>query len=147
MTRKQLVKMVSDFLVTSPMAVLSTSGPKGKSEAALIIFAHNKHLEIFFETEANSRKYKNLLKKPHVALVVGWDAAVHLTIQYEGTARELSGVERKRAYEALIDKKTPIAWQLADGPKSRLFKITPTWIRWSDYRSYPPSVEELTFKK
>ncbi|HWZ05127.1 MAG TPA: pyridoxamine 5'-phosphate oxidase family protein [Mucilaginibacter sp.] len=61
-----------NFIKQHTLAVISTSTRENTPEAALIGFAVSRELEIVFDTVKTSRKYKNLLQNPKVALVIGW---------------------------------------------------------------------------
>lgn len=108
--------------------VISTSGPDGQPEAAVVEFGETDDLELIFDTFTTSRKYKNLKTNPKVACVIGWDDDI--TVQYEGVAEEVRGDEAKR-----WDKEEEITY----------FKITPTWIRYSDLTKHPWDIKNVTF--
>src|SRR5687768_5722225 len=105
MNNKDQRKLIQDFLKQHSLAVISTVYPKTKKpESALITYAENKNLEIYFGTFQNERKYQNLQVNSSVSLVIGWDEKVHITIQYEGEARQLTDSELKDAQECFKQK-------------------------------------------
>lgn len=131
------------FLRSHPMAVISTSDAKtGNPEAALIAFAETDDLEIFFETDNNARKYENLRAHPSVALVIGWDLNKYQTLQYEGDAHEVTEEEFERYKVLILKKNTPCTEEFLRPPRARIFKVTPTWIRLSDYTGKCPVIIE-----
>ena len=128
------------FLSQPKLAVLSTVNEKNLPEAALVGFAVTKDLKIIFDTVTTSRKYKNLLKNPAIAFVIGWENEI--TVQYEGVAKVLSpddtlleiyfekfpeGRERKSTWKDLV-----------------CFIVEPKWIRYSDFNE-PQKIEEFNF--
>ena len=89
-----------------------------------------------------SRKYQNLLQNPFVAIVVGWDNET--TVQYEGIASELSREDadyyKEIYFEVYKDgRERAITW-----PHIVHFKITPSWIRYSNF-NMPVVIEEMAF--
>ena len=73
-SRENKEQRVRAFLQTQSLAVISTIHPQTlQPESALIAFAQTPELELIFETQSNTRKYKNLQSNPKVSLVIGWD--------------------------------------------------------------------------
>lgn len=139
-------QIILDFLHEQPMATLSTVGAdSGTPQAALIAFVETKQFEIVFETFGGSRKYRNLKHNGAVALVVGFSPTNHVTFQYEGVATEV-GAEAIASTKALFaDKDTPCSAEFLEDPRVRFFKITPRWLRYSDYRQKPPFIINRQF--
>ena len=128
------------------MATIATIKPGGtQPESALIAFAETEALEIIFETFVNTRKWHNLQQNPHVALVIGWDTKRHLTLQYEGEASPVPESDIEACRNLLLAKDTPCAETFLNDPRVRLFKIRPTWIRYSDYTGQAPRIIEIKF--
>ncbi|MBI3255492.1 MAG: pyridoxamine 5'-phosphate oxidase family protein, partial [Candidatus Andersenbacteria bacterium] len=86
-------KKIMDYISTQMLGVLSYVNTSGKPQAALVGITEVKGLKLIFGTDKNSRKYQNLLKNPHVAIVIGTDREESITVQYEGVASELVGKE------------------------------------------------------
>ncbi|HEY4679191.1 MAG TPA: pyridoxamine 5'-phosphate oxidase family protein [Candidatus Angelobacter sp.] len=76
--------------------VLSSIADSGAPQSALVGVATTENLEIVFDTVKTSRKYPNLIAKPDCSFVFGWTG--EQTVQYEGTAEELTG-ERLKHYQ------------------------------------------------
>ncbi len=131
-----------NFIKQHKIAVLATMAEDNKPEAAAIGFGETDSLEIIFGTYTSTRKYQNLQKNQHVAIVIGWDD--DKTIQYEGMATELSGDEADRC-ASLYHKKNPAAVKFAQNPAQRYFKVTPTWLRYVNLTQSPDENFELTF--
>jgi len=133
---------VYNFIKQHTLAVISTSTRENPPEAALIGFAVSRELEIVFDTVKTSRKYKNLLQNPKVALVIGWDNET--TVQYEGIATELSGDEEDR-YKKIYFSVYPDGRERAvTWPHIVHFKVTPKWIRYSNFNEQVV-IEEMAF--
>lgn len=118
-------------------SVSSSGGP----QAALVGYVITDALEIFFDTVRTSRKHANLRRSPRAAFVIGADGDP-FTIQLEGTVDEPEG-ETLTALQTLYfasfpDGPSRLAW-----PEITYVRITPTWVRLSDYRD-GERITELT---
>jgi general stress protein 26 len=137
---------ILNFLHSHPMATIATVDEKtSKPESALIAFAELDNLEIIFETFVDTRKYNNLRKNNHVALVVGWDTEHHITLQYEGIAKPITGTDIDIYRNIFLAKDTPCTEEFLLDPRVRLFRVSPTWMALSDYTTGKPVVTELSF--
>ncbi len=130
------------FLDGCKLGVLSSIGPEGAPQSALVGIAVTPELQIIFDTVAKSRKVRNIPRDPRVAFVIGWQGDV--TVQYEGVARRISSTELG-PYHDIYFRKFP------DGP-ARLkwegityYLVTPKWIRYSDYSQPPAEIVEFSF--
>lgn len=132
-------KVILEFIKKQKLAVLSTINSRGKPQSAVLEFGDTDKLEIIFDTFPDARKYKNLKQNKHVSLVIGWDD--NITVQYEGKASELEGEELEK-YKKEYFRKNPKAkkWD-ARGVKH--FKVSPTWIRYSDLNKDPWDIFEI----
>ncbi len=130
------------FIRSHRICSLSTVTPEGKPEAAVVEFGEMPNLELVFNTICHYRKYKNLLKNRHVALVIGWDKNV--TVQYEGVVSEISGKASEK-YRKAFWKKNPKAKKWEANPDTRFFKVTPTWVRYADLGKKPWEIFEVIF--
>jgi general stress protein 26 len=141
-------RTILDFLRTQPMATISTIPPGSlQPESALIAFTQTDELEIIFETFAHTRKWDNLQQNPHISLVIGWDTKRYLTVQYEGVATLAADDEQAESYiQAFLTKDTPCTEKFLRDKRVRLFKIRPTWIRYSDYTRETPSIVERAYE-
>lgn len=128
MTPEQKTKIL-EFLQKQLLTVISTvhdNGPQG----AVISFAENENLELFFGTFNTTRKYVNIKNNPKVAFVIGWSLDEVITVQYEGVATELEGEESVAASQKIITK-NPGSARFVNDPRQRYFKVTPSWMRYS----------------
>ena len=135
-------EFVYNFIRQYNLAVISTLSKDNKPEAALVGFAVSRDLEIVFDTVKTSRKYKNLLQNPSVAVVIGWDNET--TVQYEGTATELRGDNAAYYKEIYFEVYKDGRERAKTWPHIVHFKITPKWIRYSDFNE-GGSIEEMLF--
>lgn len=129
------------------MATISTIAPGAlQPESALIAFAQTDELEIIFETFVDTRKWNNLQKNPHVSFVVVWDTKCHVTVQYEGIATVAANDKQAESYiQTFLTKDTPCTEKFLRDYRVRLFKVKPTWIRYSDYTGEIPVIIEQTY--
>jgi nitroimidazol reductase NimA-like FMN-containing flavoprotein (pyridoxamine 5'-phosphate oxidase superfamily) len=134
MTRADLVA----FLRKNRYAVEATVSSAGP-QAAVIGIGVTDDLEIVFDTLSTSRKYRNLRADPRMALVV---YEGERTVQIEGTADVPDGAELARLKQAYFAA-------FPDGPERERWpdiayvRVRPTWIRWSDFDTNPPTIIEL----
>jgi len=133
---------VYEFIKRYRLAVISTISLNNKPEAALVGMAISEDLEIIFDTVKTSRKYQNLLQNPSVALVIGWDNET--TLQFEGIATELNGVDASHYKEIYFEAYPDGRERNKTWPDIVHFKITPKWIRYSNFND-PVMIEEMTF--
>ena len=133
MTRSDLLR----FLRAQPWAVDASVNGEGKPEAAVIGVAVNEKLELVFDTLSASRKAANLQVNPRIALVIGWDDAQ--TVQIEGLVDEPTGDELQRLKDDYL-LGFPDGHERAALAAIAYFRVSPVWIRYSDFRSTPPTV-------
>lgn len=130
------------FLQAYQIGVISTVSPQGLPNAAIVGFGQTKDLAILFGTDNTSRKYHNLKTNPQLAFTVGGKTAE--TVQLEGTARELAADELHLVSEHYW-RKNPHAKSYHQNPTNRYFIITPRWLRYTDLRTDPWDITELSF--
>ena len=138
MTQNELVA----FIKSEKFAVLSWVNDRGTPESALVGIAVTSQLEIVFDTVKTSRKYGQLCARPEAAFVVGCSG--DQTLQYEGTARELTGAELDR-YKPVYFAAFPDGPSRQNWPAICYFILKPKWIRFSDYGETPRLIEEFSF--
>lgn len=137
-------QVIYDFMEKNEHAVIATSNPEThQPESALVGFGQTKNLELVFGTFNTSRKYANLLQNNKVSFVIGWDND-YINVQYEGSATEIFG-EEKDTLVQMYHQKVPSAAHYDTYPQQRYFKVTPTWIRYSDLSGEDEKIIELTF--
>lgn len=144
MTAAGKLKILS-FLRQQKLAVIATSSPAQPTpESALIAFAEDDELSLYFQTGRHTRKAANLKANPYVSLVIGLSLDDLTTVQYEGIAEQIIGQDEHEACkQRFIRKDSPTTEEYFNHPTAILFKVRPTWIGCSDYSGNCPEVIEL----
>jgi pyridoxine/pyridoxamine 5'-phosphate oxidase len=140
MNREELHQFVHDFIAARKYGVISTIGPHGEPQSALVGIAVSPQLEIVFDTVTTSRKYPNLKADQRISMVTGWEG--EQTVQYEGIAVQPMGrdlIQAKQTYFA----RWPDGVEREKWPAIAYFLVRPTWIRYSDFDT--GRVEEMRF--
>jgi len=131
-----------EFLTSRKLGVLSTIGPQGEPQSALVGIAVTPEFEIIFDTVGSSRKFANLSRDPRASFVIGWQGEV--TVQFEGIAKQISSTELTRYHEiyfrAFPDGPARLKWEGIS-----YYVVEPKWIRYSDFDKSPPEIEEFQF--
>ena len=136
MKRPELV----EFLRAQKWAVETSVTTAGAPQAAVVGVAVSDELELVFDTLGDTRKGANLRADPRIALVMGWDDGK--TAQIEGVADEPQGDELARIKKVYLTK-FPDGVEREAWPLITYFRVRPTWIRFSDFTTTPPTIEEL----
>jgi general stress protein 26 len=136
---------ILNFLRTQKLAVIATSSPAEPTpESALIAFAEDDELCLYFQTGRHTRKAANLKVNPHVSLVIGLNLEDLITVQYEGVAEQINDqTDLEACKKRFVQKKSPTTAEYFNHPTAIFFKVTPTWIGCSDYSDKHPRVIEL----
>jgi pyridoxine/pyridoxamine 5'-phosphate oxidase len=122
------------------LATVSSLAADGAPQAALVGIAITEALEIIFDTDRTSRKHANLAADPRAAVTVSGPG--EQTLQYEGRAHPVSIHDQNDAlyletyYSAWPDGRDRLSW-----PNIAYWRITPTWIRYSDFDLGPLILE------
>jgi hypothetical protein len=135
------LEKVAEFVRAKLLAVQASSSELGQPQAAVIGVVTSDRLELFFDTLVTSRKCANLRKDPRIALVVGWDLDEGCTAQIEGVADEPVG-EDLACLKELYFARFPDGREREKSPDITYFRVRPHWIRFSDFRSPEPLIEE-----
>lgn len=127
------------FLKKFPVGVLATVDPNDEPHAAVIYFAVDSSMNIFFLTKTGTKKADNLHHKPHVMLV-SYEAATQTTVQITG---EVTPIENEAEKNAIFGKIMDASYHLSGtnvAPISKLkegeyiaFQLTPKQIRMAQY--------------
>lgn len=136
MTKDVILK----FIKSQNLAVVATVDPTSRPQASVVEFGELNDLTIIIDLLKSSRKYKNLQTNKSVAIVIGWDDDI--TVQIDGMAKQLSGLELEKAQKAYFTK-NPKAKKWATHPEIVFFAIKPSWVRYSDVGKKPWLVEEF----
>lgn len=131
------------------LAVVSTiDAAAGKPESALVAYVEDDNLCLYFQTGKHTRKASNLKANHHVSFVVGLVFSELQTLQYDGVAELLEDVSAIEACkQRFLDKKSPTTKEYLERPDAIFFKVTPSWMRFSDYTkgNHPPVLEITEF--
>jgi general stress protein 26 len=142
MTRVDLLA----FMREHQMAVQASVSSSGAPQAAVVGIVVTDELEIFFDTFATSRKAKNLLGNPRIAVVIGGPAkGEERTVQYEGVADQPVGADLVR-FKELYFRHFPDGRDREALPDITYVRVTPTWIRYSDFSRNPWDIVEFAFE-
>ena len=121
------------YIRAAKLGVVSTLGPSGAPQSALVGIGVTEDLRIVFDTVSTSRKHANLVRDPRISLVIAGPA--EKTLQYEGVASEIpvggdEGREVREAYYASWPdgRERAVTW-----PTLRYWQIEPHWARYTDY--------------
>ena len=138
MTLPDLVRFAREH----SLAVVSSVGPEGTPQSALVGIAISNSLEIIFDTVSMSRKYANLTARPACSFVIGWMGEI--TMQYEGVAELPTGDELRR-YQEIYFAKWPDGRDRLNWKGICHFVVHPKWVRYSDFSGAAPVIEEFSF--
>ncbi len=131
-----------NFISQNKYAVLSTVTVDNLPQAALVGIAVTKDLKIIFDTLNTSRKYKNLIRNPSAAFVIGW--INEQTLQYEGIAKIPPAEELDVLLQIYFDVFPDGRERKTNWKNISYFCVEPHWMRYSDF-SIPEKIEEKNF--
>lgn len=141
MNMDNLQSIITAFLRTRKLCVISTVNDEGAPQSALVAFSELDNGKIVIGTFNNTRKFANMMHNLHVSIVASSDEAC---VQIEGLARITKDEEEHLCKETHLAK-NPSSAKYVDDPHQRFFIITPTWMRFTDHSVSPHVVEELQF--
>lgn len=138
-----LLEEVAQFVAAQQLAVVATLGPDGAPQAALVGIALTDRFELVFDSIDSSRKIGNLRRDQRVAVAIGGTMQDERTVQLDGVADEPDGDEGERIRDAYFrrwpDGRDRVSW-----PGIAHVRITPRWLRFSDWNAAPVVVAEWT---
>lgn len=132
----------ANFLDQHDTCVIATVSTDGKPEAATVGFSHDESFKILIATNQSTRKAKNLLSNPKIALVTGFEGAE--TVQIEGVA-EMKTIEELGDRLEKHFTKVPGARKHVSEAGQAYFLITPSWLRHTNFMADPPIFETKDF--
>lgn len=133
---------ILEFLRGHALAVEASHSSGGPPQSAVVGIVVSDELEVFFDTLRTSRKAANLRRDARTSLVVGWDLADARTVQFEGIADEPRGEDLARL-QRLYFSRFPDGVERTRWPDITYFRVRPTWMRLSDFRSSEPAILEV----
>jgi hypothetical protein len=132
-----------DFLRLHRYGVQASHAIDGSPQAALVGFAVNDQLELFFDCFNSTRKVANLRRDPRIAFVIGGHTpGDERTVQYEGEVDVPTGAEFeqfKRIYFAVH----PDGLRRSKLSGITHFRVRPRWIRYTDLNAIPAQIVEF----
>lgn len=133
------------FLNSQKLAVIATAHPLRQTpESALVAFAEDDALRLYFQTGKHTRKAVNLKANPGVSFVFGLSLNDKITVQYETKAMQLTdAADLEACKQRFISKDSPTTAEYFNYPTAIFFKVMPTWIGCSDYSGSHPEVVEI----
>lgn len=138
--RQQLLS----FMREERYGIECSISPDGRPQAAVVGVAITDRFEVIFDTVGSTRKAVNLRSNPSIALVLGsTDGGAQKSVQLEGKADEPRGAELARILEVYFAR-FPDGRDRQQWPGITWFRVTPTWLRYSDYSLDPPHIESLS---
>lgn len=143
MTGAEREKLLT-FMREERYAVQASVTAQGTPQAALVGVIVTERFEVFFDTLAGSRKAVNLRHNSAAALVIGSAAAdAERTVQLQGIADQPSGVQLARLLE-LYFSRFPDGRARQTWAGISYWRVSPTWLRYSDFSVDPPEIIEFT---
>jgi general stress protein 26 len=124
-------------------AVQASVSAAGAPQAAVVGVVVTEAFELFFDTLDSSRKVANLRANPRIAFVIGGTASVE-TVQYEGVVVEPTPAELQQL-KALYFSVFPDGREREQWAGITYVRVTPRWLRYSDYGQQPAEIAELEF--
>ena len=132
-----------ELMSNSSHCVVSTLGPNGNPQSALVGFSEDKDFGVVIGTYGDSRKLQNIIKNPQIAIVIA-DEEKKLEIQYEGRASVVT-ISELGARLGEHFQKLPAAKKRLNNPNQAWIKVVPTWVRFVDASQSPIKYEETSF--
>lgn len=124
---------VLEFLKNNTMSVLAMQLADGAPHTAAMHFAHQDG-SLYLSTRSTSKKASGLVSgKAKASITVGISEEEWVTLQMDG---EVEKVEEQPAKDIILAKYPEDAKHF--DATAIFLKFTPTWWRYSDYKTQPP---------
>lgn len=125
-----------DYMRGHRLAVVSSLGPRGEAQSALVGIAVSARHEVIFDTTTDTRKHGNLARDPRASIVLTGPG--EQTLQLEGRARPVAVDGRAdAALRAVYYATWPDGHDRLKWPNLAYWCIAPTWARYSDFGRGP----------
>ncbi|KND49276.1 MAG: hypothetical protein AB203_02675 [Parcubacteria bacterium C7867-008] len=128
------------FLKSNNTGVLSTLSPDGTPRSRMVYYVCGEDFSIYFLTLISTRKVEDIKHRAEVAFSVS-NENVPQAVEIEGIAKDVSDIpvsdETVQSVFRQLQSNTTYQAPLThfDAAVVKLFRITPTWIRWGDFTS------------
>lgn len=132
----ELGEQIYGFLHEAELMTLCTVDEKGLPYAAVVFFACDPKLRLYFYSDPHSAHCRHLEREPSVAAGMGeavepWDAGVAMQLRGRCTTVESEELERAAArYRDKFPEGTGAAAEIGSITSPRLYRIVPRWVRW-----------------
>lgn len=137
-------ELLLNFLRKERVCVLGTVSEEGFPQVSVMHYSLREGpLTFFFSTERTSRKYKNMLSNNKASCAIGLNEEAMVAVQMDGTMKELVEDELKEV-KAIHYAKHPESKQWENDPNTVFLAFTTTWIRYSDYKTSPPTIKVIS---
>lgn len=145
MNTEEKKKKILEFVKRCEFGVVSTIALGSSTpESAVVAVSETDNLELVFASFAGNRKNNNIATNPSVSVVLGWSKQEKITVQVEGVATLVADRERT-LLEQKHCAKNPESLKFVNDPRQQYFKITPVWVRYSDFRLILKKYGSYTF--
>ena len=138
-----LLEDAAQFIAAQQLAVVATLGADGAPQAALVGIALTDRFELVFDSVDSTRKIGNIRRDQRAAVVIGGTMQDERTVQVDGVADEPDGDERERIRAAYL-RRWPDGHERMSWVGITHVRITPRWLRFSDWNAAPVVVTEWT---
>jgi general stress protein 26 len=142
-----VLKKITDYLASHPYLNLATVCPDNTPLAHTVGFA-SEGATVYFVTDRNSRKAKNITHNPSVAYTIDEDCtdlAKIQGVQMKGSAEPVSDKEVVGKILEMMNKKYPYMADLPQNPDYVFFKIEPIEAQFIDNTIEFGHRDSLTF--
>ena len=126
------------FLDRHSVGVLSTNSPDGAPRSRAVYYSSDDAFAVYFLTVTGTRKIDDFNADAKAAFVVSVEDAPQ-TLQIEGRVTDITETAAidpaTRELVAKLQEKGPFFAPVAhlDPGVARLYKLSPTWVRWGDF--------------
>ena len=131
--------LIYDFLMQNTLMSLATATTKGDPEVATVGYVLDDG-DLLINTFEHYRKYPNLINNPQAACVITQNG--NKTLQIQVVVKLLQSNDAADAKQKMLVVEPGMA-SFFDDPRTRFFRLTPTWMRLRDYTRNPMQVTEV----
>jgi len=146
MGKSELKTQAKEFIENNRAGSLATADKKGEPHVAVVFCFAEDDLAIYFTCRVESRKFKNILVRPEVALTF-YDEANLITLQLSGTAVRVENIEEEqkilqKLFTLRLNERnwpTPVVKMYESGATNEIavLKVTPTEMTLSNFETQP----------
>lgn len=134
---------ILDFLSKQRVCSLSTLLKDGSPHASALHYSHrDEPLTLYFSIENTSKKCENLLdgKISRASAVVGFSEEEWITLQMDGEVKAILSEEELKRAKSTHYPKHPDSQQYEHDLETLFLAFTPSWWRYTDYNTDPPTI-------